>query len=136
MSSPLLDSNVYLHALTNDSNSAECTALLSAIEVGEIGAILDIVVLHELTYSIPKYLKGISKLDVARLLTRLIELPGIICDKLLFADTIYRWSKTPGLSFVDAYLSAYATRDSVSIFSKNVRELRGQGAFVPDPLPG
>jgi predicted nucleic acid-binding protein len=135
VSSPLLDTNVFVHSLTNDILTAECSAFLDAVRSSVVTAELDIVVLHELTYSVPRYLKGISQRDLVRLLSWLVEMPGINCDKTLFSDTLTRWSEQPGLGFVDAYLAARASRDGTAVFTKNVRELRAQGVIVPDPLP-
>ena len=42
---------------------------------------------------------------------------------------------TPGLSFADAYLAALAARPPVPVFTKNLREIRGQGIDAPEPLP-
>lgn len=50
-------------------------------------------------------------------------------------DALRRWSVTPGLAFADAYLAALAARHRCPVYTKNVRELAGQGVDVPDPLP-
>jgi hypothetical protein len=50
-------------------------------------------------------------------------------------DAVQRWRDTPGLAFVDAYLASRAAAESRPVYTKNVRELRGQGVDVPDPLP-
>jgi hypothetical protein len=54
---------------------------------------------------------------------------------VLLIDTVNRWRSTEGLAFVDACLAELATRQGLKVFSKNVRELRGQGVTVPAPLP-
>jgi hypothetical protein len=135
VSNPLLDTTIYVHSLTNDAQREECRRFLRALFNDELSAELDIVVLHELTYSIPRYLKGTSKEDVVRMLVWLIDMPGIVCDKVLFRDALARWSEQPRLGFVDAYLGARAARDNVPVFTKNVRDLRSQGVEVSDPLP-
>jgi hypothetical protein len=77
-----------------------------------------------------------TRSDVADYLLMLISWPGVRCDKQLFGDTIRRWRDTPGLGFVDAYLSALAVRLGCPVYTKNVREFVAQGVEVPDPLPG
>jgi hypothetical protein len=97
--------------------------------------VLDPLVLHELTYVLPRYVQQMSRQDVARYLAVVLSWPGIIGDKDTMIDAVQRWRDTPGLAFVDAYLAARAAAESRPIYTKNVRELRGQGVDVPDPLP-
>jgi len=130
-----LDTNVVLHAQTTDDLSQECQAFLDAIERGDIQARLEVTVLHELTYALPRYLKQLSRAETGRYLSSLIEWPGIVADKNLLIDIVDRWARTPGLSFVDAQLAALAAVEQCPVYTKNVREVRGQGADVPDPLP-
>jgi|SRR4051794_24136385 len=133
--SPFLDTNVVLHALKPDPFSNECNELLDALGEGSKTARLDILVLHELSYSLNRYRKQLKKSDIAATLAWLVGLPGIECDRSLFRETIIRWESTPGLSFTDAHLAARATRDGCAVLTKNVKELRRQGIAVPDPLP-
>jgi predicted nucleic acid-binding protein len=135
MSNGYLDTNVFMHALTHDEHAQECIAFLDALERGAIVARLDPLVMHELTYTLSRFAKQLSRLDVGTYLVSILEWPGVQSDKALLIDTVRRWSQTPGLSFVDAYLAAAAGRDAVPIYSKNVKELRAQGADVPNPLP-
>ncbi len=123
-----------MHALSNDSHSAECSALLEALRQNAVTAVFDILVLHELTYAIPRYRKGSTRSGLASFLTGVIEMPGVVCDKALFIDSLKRWSETPGLGFVDAYLASRAVSEDAPILTKNIRELRSQGATVADPL--
>lgn len=96
---------------------------------------LDPTVLHELSYALPRYLKGLTREHVAQILLSLVALPGIVGDTQLLANAVERWRSTPGLAFVDAYLAAVAFRDGCVVYTKNVRELTSQGVPVPDPLP-
>ena len=97
---------------------------------------VELPVLHELTYVLPRYLKQMTRSDVAEYLLMLISWPGVRCDRQLFGDALRRWRDTPGLGFVDAYLAALAVRRGVAVYTKNVREFVGQGVEVPNPLPG
>jgi hypothetical protein len=51
------------------------------------------------------------------------------------AEAVQRWAGTLGLSLVDAYLATLAVRSHCPVYTKNLRELREQGAEAPDPLP-
>jgi predicted nucleic acid-binding protein len=106
------------------------------IESGHIRARLEPIVLHELSCVLPRYLKRMTRRDIAEYLITVLSWIGIVGDTDLMIDTVNRWSGTPGLSFADAYLAALATRRRCQVFTKNLRELRGQGAEAPDPLPG
>jgi len=132
----LLDTNIFLHSHTSDTHAEECRQFLSKIESGHIRARLEPIVLHELSYMLPRYLRQMTKRDIGEYLVTVLSWVGIVGDTDLMIDTVNRWSGTPGLSFADAYLAALATRRRCQIYTKNLRELRGQGVEAPDPLPG
>lgn len=131
----LLDTNVFIHAPTNDRWSEECAWFLDALRRGAAQAWLEPVVLHELTYVLPGYPKQLTRVDVANYLATLLTWPGVQGDKILLSDALSRWAGTPGLAFVDAYLASLAARRGCAIYTKNVRELAGQGVPVPETLP-
>jgi predicted nucleic acid-binding protein len=131
----LLDTNVLIHAQTNDAFGEECRGFLRALDVGTVRAVLDPIVLHEVSYALPRYVQQMTRQDVAAYMMVMVGLAGVVADKGVLVDTIERWRDTPGLAFVDAYLAAVATTRACPVYTKNVRELRGQGISVPDPLP-
>lgn len=131
----LLDTNVFVHAQTRDAHSAECRKFLGAIEAGTVHATLEPMVLHELSYALPHYVKQMSRKDVAVYLISVLSWKGVVAERDLLVDVVQRWSRTPRLAFVDAYLAALAMRRNLPIYSKNVRELRTQAVAVPNPLP-
>jgi predicted nucleic acid-binding protein len=133
--SGLLDTNCILHAHTHDAFSAECRRFLAALEAGNISARLEPLILHELSYALPHYLKQMTRSDVADYLLMVLAWPGVRGNKATMVDAVQRWRDTAGLAFADAYVAAVATRDGLSVFTKNVRELRGQGVTVPEALP-
>ncbi len=135
MSEGLLDTNIFVHAHTNDAQSDECARFLAGLERGRIRARLEPLVLHEITYILPRVVKQMTRAQLAEYLLMVLEWEGIEGEKTLMADTIERWRDTPGLGFVDAYLAAAATARQCPVFTKNARELVGQGVAVPDPLP-
>jgi hypothetical protein len=73
--------------------------------------------------------------DMAEYLLMVLSWDGVVGEKALMAEAVQRWAVTPGLSFADAFLAAVASHRHCQVFTKNVRELRGQGVSAPDPLP-
>ncbi|MDQ3654997.1 MAG: type II toxin-antitoxin system VapC family toxin [Chloroflexota bacterium] len=130
----LLDTNLFIHALTTDEQSQDCQNFLDALERGTVRARLEAPVLHELTYALPRVIKQMTGNALVTYLTRVIEWPGVTGEKELLLDTVNRWSQTAGLSFVDAHLAALATARGCSVYTKNVQELLEQGVNVSDPL--
>jgi predicted nucleic acid-binding protein len=133
--SGLLDTNVFIHAHTQDSLSEECRRFLNALEAGRVTARLEPIILHELSFVLPRVLKQMTRADVAEYLLVVLSWDGVQGEKGLMADAVERWHSTPGLAFADAYLAALAADEGRPIYSKNVRELVGQGVRVIDPLP-
>jgi predicted nucleic acid-binding protein len=131
----LLDTNVFLHAQTHDHWSEECRRFLAAVERGQVHARLEPMVLHELSYAMRHYLKQASREDTARYLLGILRWPGVEGDKEVLIEAVERWERTPGLGFVDAYLSVVASREGRPVYTKNIREFVGQGIHVPEPLP-
>jgi predicted nucleic acid-binding protein len=135
MAEGLLDTNVFLHAQTTDSLSAECRQFLAALEAGTVRAQLEPLVLRELSYALKHYLKQLTRDDIATYLMTVLSWDGVEGEKDAMADAVRRWRATPSLAFVDAYLAALASQRQCSIYTKNVRELAEQNVVVPDPLP-
>jgi predicted nucleic acid-binding protein len=131
----LLDTNVFLHAVTTDRHAEECSAFLTALQRGMRQAWLDPLVLHELSYSIRHYRKQMTRDEVAEYLLGILDWPGIQGDKDIMVEVVQRWQRAEQVGFVDAYLATLATRGDLPVFTKNVRDLAGEGARVPDPLP-
>lgn len=131
----LLDTNLFIHAHLDDTHSDECRRFLEALQRGERQARLEVLVVHELSYVFPRVVKQFDRHELARYLISVIEWPGVVCERATIAETLQRWSSTPGLSFIDAYLATVATTREVPIYTKNVRELIAQGVDVPVPLP-
>jgi predicted nucleic acid-binding protein len=131
----LIDTNVFIHAHSNDSKSEECRRFLAGLEKGDVYAYIEPLILHELSYALPRYVQQMTREDVAAYLLMILSWDGIRGEKDVLADAVERWRLTPGLSFADAYLSALAAERQCPIYTKNVRELVGQGVSVPDPLP-
>ncbi|MBI2756050.1 MAG: type II toxin-antitoxin system VapC family toxin [Chloroflexi bacterium] len=135
MADGLLDTNIFIHAPTSDSHSEECRRFLAALEAGTVRAVLETLVLHELSYALPHYLKQLTRADVAIYLLTVLSWRGGLGEKDLMADSVQRWAQTPGLSFADAYLAALAAMRGSPVFTRNRHELAAQGVDVPSRLP-
>jgi predicted nucleic acid-binding protein len=128
----LLDTNIFIHAHSTDSAAAECQLFLSALESGRIRARLEPLILHELSYALPRYVKQMTRQDVAAYMLMVLNWDGVEGEKEVMVASVQRWASTPGLSFADAYLAA---QRQCAVFTKNLRELRGQGVDAPMLLP-
>lgn len=135
MAPGLVDTNVFIHAQTHDALADECLNFLDAVEEGRVQVRLDPLVLHELSYALPHYRRGMSRAEVAEYFLAILAWDGVIADKAVLIESVERWRDSNHLAFVDAYLAATAFRGNVPVYSKNVGELRAQGVDVPDPLP-
>ncbi len=135
MQAGLVDTNVFIHAQTHDAYAEECLEFLEAVQKGRVRARLDPLVLHELSYALPHYRKGMARAEVAEYLLAIVGWEGIDGDKVPLVDAVVRWRDTPGIAFVDAYLASVALREGRPVYTKNVAELAAQGVVVPDPLP-
>jgi predicted nucleic acid-binding protein len=131
----ILDTNVFIHAYANDPLTDECRWFLTALQRGLVEAHLEPLVLHELSYALPHFLKQMTRNDVAEYLLMVLSWDGVRGEKDRMVDAVVRWRASPGLAFVDAYLAALAREWRCPIYTKNVRELRGQGVDVPSTLP-
>jgi predicted nucleic acid-binding protein len=135
MADGYIDTNVFIHAVATDEHSAECQQFLLLVQRGEVEVKLDVAVLHELSYMLTRFHIQMTRADISDYLLMILAWPGIEADKVVLIDAVARWKQTQGLAFVDAYLAERAVREGMRVYSKNVRELRAQGAEVPDPLP-
>lgn len=107
----LLDTNVFIHALTHDRLSEECLRFLEALERADLEARLEPIVLHELSYALPHYRNQMTRVEVAEYLLAILAWEGVVADKELLIETVERWRDSAGLAFVDAYLASLATRE-------------------------
>jgi predicted nucleic acid-binding protein len=131
---PLLDSNIFIHALTHDAHSTVCQGLLRALSAGTDRAILDPIVVHELTYVLPRYVKQMTRGDVSQYLTSVISWEGVVADKETLTEALRLWSTRP-VGFIDAYLGARAAGEDRPVYSRNVGDLQSCGAVVPEKWP-
>lgn len=131
----LIDTYVFIHAQARDALSHECARFLAALESGQVQAALDPIILHELSYALPRYIKQMTRNDIAEYLLMVLGWDAVQGDKGTMVDAVERWRDTAGLSFADAYLAALAAEQDRPVYSKNLRELLAQGVDVPDPLP-
>ena len=135
MSDPPIDTNVFIHAQTHDASAEECLRFLEAVRAGNVRTRIEPIVLHELSYALPHYRKGMTRLEIADYLLTILSWEGITGDKSLLVNTVECWRDTAGLAFVDAYLAALAARERCVVYTKNVVEFVRQGIGAPETLP-
>lgn len=133
VSDGLLDTNVIIHSLRNDSHAEECRAFLASLEAGERRAQLEPYVVHEITYVLVRQLK-FSKHEVVSTLLRIVQWPGIECDRELLNRALLRWRDRAGLSFIDALLASQAVLSQTRVFTINVKDFDDIGVKVLKPL--
>ncbi len=131
----VVDTNIFIHAHVNDALTQECRDFLSALARGSLQARLEPLVVHELTYALPRVAKQLSRADVAAYLLLVLDWRGIRGERPVMRGTLRRWGQTPGLGFVDAYLAVIASQRFCPVYTKNVRDFAGQGVDVPTTLP-
>jgi len=76
-----LDTNVFVHAQASDRFTGERVAFLAALQSGRVRAMLDPLVLHELSYPLPWFVKQMSRAEVAAYLLTVLSWPGVHGDK-------------------------------------------------------
>lgn len=133
--SGLVDTNTFVHAHAHDVHTEECRTFLAALEAGKAQAHLEPIVLHELSYALPHYMKQMDWTQVADYLLMVLAWPGIRGAKDVMVDAVQRWRASKRLAFVDSYLAAFAAQRQCPVYTKNVREFVGQGIHVPPTLP-
>lgn len=136
MASGRVDTNVFVHALKDDPQSAECRAFVLLLKEGTIRARLEPYVVHELAYILPRRLPDWNREQIAAFLLNLLDWPGIESDRQVLESALVQWGQSPKLSFVDAILVAESSRDGSPIYTKNVKDFENRGVEVPDPLSG
>ena len=104
----LLDSNVVMEALKHGESSETCRQFLLAVADGRISVVLDPIVVHELTYTIPRYLKGADRNRIVNTLLVIIGSRGGLDPSTMLGSALVAWRDDPALSFADAYLGTIA----------------------------
>jgi len=132
----LLDTNVIIHSLADDPLSVECWNFMQQVRSGQVSVILDPLVIHELTYALPRYAKQWERTEIAGFIETLLHLPGVSGDTSRMVRAIGFWKENTGVGFVDCYLAVLANDEQLPVYTKNVRHLRRLAAEAPDPLPG
>lgn len=133
VSDGLLDTNVIIHSLMQDAHSEECRAFLASLEAGQRSVRLEPYIVHETTYVLARQL-GLSRAEVVEILLRIVQWPGVECDRELLNRALLRWRDRAGLSFIDALLGSQALIEQTRVFSINVKDFKDLGIYVPSPL--
>jgi predicted nucleic acid-binding protein len=131
----LVDANVFVHAYAHDANTEECRNFLRALERGDRSTELTPLIVHELSYVLPRYLRQLTRSDVANYLLFVLSWPGVEADRPVLTEALERWRDAPGLSFVDAYVVTLALQRGLAVYTKNLGHFRAHGVQVPEPIP-
>ncbi|MCL5972401.1 MAG: hypothetical protein M1499_07560 [Firmicutes bacterium] len=84
---------------------------------------LDPLVLHELTYVLPRYVKQMTCIDVALYVRTVLNWPGIqMEDKPLWFGVLETWEADPRLSWTDAVLIQRSLKTGRGVWSRNHRD--------------
>ena len=123
MSDGYVDTNVFLHAQAHDPHTTACQALLRSAAVGTVTMWLDPLVLHELTYVLPRYVKQMTRTDVALYVRTVLNWPGIqMDDKSLWLGVLETWEVDARLSWTNAVLIQRALETERGVWSRNYRD--------------
>jgi len=123
MTEGYVDTNVFLHAQAHDAHTAPCRALLRAAATGELVLRLDPLVLHELTYVLPRYVKTMTRADVALYCRSILQWPGMRLEEVPFwLAVLETWEADVRLSWTDAVLIRRAQDTALALWSRNHRD--------------
>lgn len=128
-----IDTNVVVHALTNDPVSERCRTLVQGLDSGEVEGSLDPTVIHELSYVLPRVV-GWDRTKTAEFLVSLLLAPGVHVrgGKGIVVDAITRWARH-GTAFVDALLVARAAEEGSPVCTVNARDISRLGGLPVEP---
>lgn len=103
---PFLDTNILLRHLTADNpeQSPRATALLAAIEAGELKVHITDVVIFETVYTLER-LYHQEKRAIREALALILALPGILLPKKRRLLSVLELYATKNLPFADAYFA-------------------------------
>ncbi len=123
MTEGYVDTKVFLHAQANDAHTSTCRALLRAAAAGRIILRLDPLVLHELTYVLPRYVKTMTRADVALYCRSVLQWPGMHLEEMSFwLAVLETWETDDRLSWTDAVLIRRAQDAALALWSRNHRD--------------
>lgn len=115
----LVDTNVFIHALMRDDHSEECRDFLRKLRAGEMRAQIDPLVVHELTYALPRMSPYKTPREISTHILSILELRGVVGASDVLKDAVLRWGTTPGVGFVDAWLAARSTAENLPVATIN-----------------
>lgn len=117
-----LDTAVFIHPLfTNDPLAPRCREILRCLQDGDATAWLDVIVVHELMYVLPRTgLPALSERQgVAEYIRRIVALSSVFADsKDELLETLVVWSRGK-LAFADARLGVLGRQRNMNVCSSN-----------------
>lgn len=132
-----LDTTIFCHVLfENDPHQGPCQRILEALENGQGEGWLDPIVIHELTYVLPRCNPSFrDRQQVFQYVVHFLLLDGIhTTNKEILIEMMRLWAET-GLGFADARLTTLASADGLPVCSVNGDDFRGvENSYKPlDP---
>ena len=111
---PLLDANVFVRHLRQDhpAHSPRASAYIGRIEIGDLVAKTNELVLFETVYVLQSYYQ-MSKADIAEALLPIVALPNLKIPNKARLRKVFDWYVRYNLSFVDAYLAVTAQQQKL-----------------------
>lgn len=120
-----LDTTIFIHVLfKNDIHQSRCDEILESLESGKGEAWIDPIVIHELTYVLPRALPAVfnDRKKIADYLLSFLTLDTLHAHrKEILITSIQYWS-TSNVAFADARLTTLAESDNLPVCTVNQRD--------------
>mgnify|MGYP001465436503 CR=1 FL=1 len=117
-----LDTNIFLHSLFhNDPQYGRCREILAALEDGSAEGWIDPVIVHELTYALPRHPSFSSRQAIQGYIRNVLLTAAIHADdKEGLIEAVALWDAY-GIGFADSWLRILAGRRRLPVCSANRR---------------
>ena len=96
--------------------------------------VLHPLVVHELMYVLLRIRRSWDRARIAQHVVEVHGWQGIVGETEILHLAVKRWSSSPQLSFVDAYLIEVALLEERPVYTINVRDFAPYGVVTPSPL--
>jgi predicted nucleic acid-binding protein len=123
-----LDTNLFIHSLSQrDTHYRRCTEIVKDLARGDAEGWIDVVVVHELTYTLPRFDR--QRFDSAgachQYIRSILSYPGVRADdKDELLEILAEWDFAH-IGFADARLRVLARRRNLPVCSVNRRDFSG-----------
>lgn len=102
-----LDANLFVHPFFNNSESAHCRKILTALKNGEVRGRLDHIIIHEILYTLKKLMGAGHVNTIADYMMVFIQCENIdVADRHVVIRALDLWGSGRHKMFGDAMLEA------------------------------